>query len=52
MIISQKLTQQKLLEILVAAYEMGQEVESVDLKEFVEEIKDKVLMVIYPSKNK
>ncbi|MED1468843.1 hypothetical protein [Bacillus salipaludis] len=47
--IAQKLTQQKFLEILVASYEMGQEVESVDLKEFVEDIKDKVLMVICPS---
>ena len=43
--ISSKLTQQKLLEVLVSSYIEGQE-ENIEMPEFIEEIKQKVLILI------
>jgi hypothetical protein len=45
--ISEKLTQQKLLEILVATYVRGQENENIQMTELLEEIKQKVLTVTH-----
>ncbi len=44
--ISDKLTQQKLLEILVASYITGQENEHIRMVDLLEEMKKKVLSVM------
>lgn len=44
--ISDKLTEQKLLEIMVASYTKGHEKESIQITEMLEEIKQQVLSVV------
>ncbi|WP_160722267.1 hypothetical protein [Bacillus sp. USDA818B3_A] len=44
--ISDKISQQKLLEIMMTAYMIGQEVENVQMSQILEEIKQKVLLEI------
>ncbi|WP_176541137.1 hypothetical protein [Bacillus sp. AFS076308] len=44
--ISKNLTQEKLLEILIDSYRKGQEIENIKMNDFIEDIKEKVILVI------
>ena len=44
--IFRNLTQQKLLEILVDSHKKGQEIENIKMNDFIEDIKQKVILVI------
>jgi hypothetical protein len=45
------LTQEKLLEILIDSYKKGQEIENIKMNDFIEEIKEKVILVINSKKD-
>jgi len=44
--ISKNLTQQKLLEILVDSYTKGEEIENMKMQDFIEDIKQKVMLAV------
>ncbi|MDR4949085.1 hypothetical protein [Neobacillus cucumis] len=49
--ISKNLTQEKLLEILIDSYKKGQEIENIEMNDFIEDIKEKVILVINAKKD-